>query len=450
MSVFVQIAAYREEELLPTIQDCIANAKWPRALRFGICWQTDEKDESLKSFADDRRFRVDRVPWQDSQGLCWARSRIQKLYQGEEFTLQLDAHHRFAPDWDERLLKMMELTGSPKPIVGSYAGIYDPKDNYKKGDEPFAMVADKFTQGGTILFRPHGIKGWRDMTHPVRARFVSGHFFATIGKHCEEYRYDPNLYFAGDEISLAIRSFTLGYDLFHPHRTVVWHEYTRRGRTKHWDDHTSKNVAVAWHQRDTISKARLRKLLREEDNDSDITGFDLGTVRSHRDYEEYAGIDFAGRRLHPDTRAGLEPPTALIEPQEIGDPFLYTEHCRSRAHCRACRNDAAWRQTLVTAGIAKDRDFACIWGQDPPSAAEGCGTRLMRILSHLGFTEGPGCGCRSTAAKMNMHGPQWSREHMDDILKVMEGAAAKKQYNPLGLPFVRGMAKRLVLHCCRN
>lgn len=310
--IFVQIASYRDPELVPTIRDCIAKAAHPENLTFGICWQRDET-ESLAEFATDPRFQIIDIPWQQSKGLCWARSLIQALWKGEEYTLQLDSHHRFAQNWDTELIEMMKLTGSPKPIVGSYAGMYRPSDNKLLNLDPYKMVPDKFTESGTILFLPHGIPNWQSLTKPIRARFVSGHYFFTIGQHCVEYKYDPNIYFAGDEISLSIRSFTLGYDLFHPHKLVVWHEYTREGRTKHWSDHDQKLkeqglTELTWWERDVASKRRLRHMLREEDNGIDLEIYGLGNVRSHRDYELYAGIDFARRKLHPRAKLGDEPP----------------------------------------------------------------------------------------------------------------------------------------------
>ena len=312
MKIFVQIASYRDPELLPTIRDCINKAKHPENLTFGICWQRDET-ESMEEFADDPRFTILEYHWSESKGLCWARSEIQKLWKGEEYTLQLDSHHRFIQDWDIILIDMMKLTGSEKPILTSYASVYDPKTNELVTNEPYKMVADNFTPGGTILFRPHPIPDWETLDKPIPARFVSGHFFFTIGKHCEEYKYDPNIYFAGDEISLSIRSFTLGYDLFHPHINVVWHEYTREGRTKHWTDFNEENqqkgiVEKPWWQMDDESKRRLRHMLREEDNDIDLGIYDLGNVRTHKDYELYAGIHFKKRKLHPDTIKGVNPP----------------------------------------------------------------------------------------------------------------------------------------------
>jgi hypothetical protein len=310
--IFVQIASYRDPELLPTIRDCIQKAKNPENLTFGVCWQRDET-ETMSEFHEDPRFTILDYPWNESKGLCWARSEIQKLWKGEKYTLQLDSHHRFLQNWDEELIEMMRLTGSEKPIITTYAGMYRPSDNTLLNVEPYKMVASNFTPSGTILFRPHSIPNWESLTKPIPARFVSGHFFFTYGIHCEEYKYDPNIYFAGDEISLSIRSYTLGYDLFHPHKTIVWHEYTREGRTKHWTDFNPENVnkgtvEKVWWEMDNDSKRRLRHMLQEEDNNIDLTIYGLGNVRTHRDYELYAGINFKNRRLHPDTLKGINPP----------------------------------------------------------------------------------------------------------------------------------------------
>ena len=35
--IFIQITSYRDSQLLPTIKDCITNAKYPEKLTFSIC-----------------------------------------------------------------------------------------------------------------------------------------------------------------------------------------------------------------------------------------------------------------------------------------------------------------------------------------------------------------------------------------------------------------------------
>ena len=100
--IFISIASYRDPELIPTIEDCIANAKLPNNLVFGICRQFHPKDkfDNLKKYKNDPRFKIIDVPHDKAPGVCWARSEIQKLYDDEEFHLQIDSHHRFAKHWD--------------------------------------------------------------------------------------------------------------------------------------------------------------------------------------------------------------------------------------------------------------------------------------------------------------------------------------------------------------
>lgn len=314
--IFVQIASYRDAELPKTIKDLLDKAKHPDRITFGICRQYHPKDgfDDLSEYQNDSRFRILEYLWNESLGVCWARSLIQGLYQGEEYTLQLDSHHRFAPHWDETLIEMMKLTGSPKPLLTAYTASFDPDNDRALDPTPYMMVPERFTSDGIILFLPSEIPGWQKLHKPIPARFVSGHFFFTYGQHCREYKYDPNIYFAGEEISLSICSYTLGYDLFHPHRNPVWHEYSRQYRPKHWDDHVVKEneesaVAKPWWEIDVAGKKRLRQMLNGEDNGLDLGEYGLGQVRSHHEYEQYAGIDFAHRLLHPKALQGSPPPT---------------------------------------------------------------------------------------------------------------------------------------------
>lgn len=328
--IFVQIASYRDPELLPTIRDCINKAAHPENLTFGVCWQHDSED-SLEEIGRLSNVTTIDVPWEQSKGVCWARSLIQKLWTTEKYTLQLDSHHRFAMNWDTQLIEMFRQTGSEKPLLGSYGGNYNPKTNKVINHDPYIMVADKFNSTGNLLFKPGRIPNWKTLTSPVRARFVSGHYYFTLGIHCQECPYDPSLYFTGEEETLSLRSYTLGYDLFHPHRLLIWHEYTREGRTKHWTDHDEKlkeqnQTDLTWWERDLASKKRVRKLLCDEDNGSDLDVYTLGTSRSRQDYERYTGLDFLNQRMQNTTSKGVEPPSVFIDADTWEASFL-SEYC---------------------------------------------------------------------------------------------------------------------------
>lgn len=314
--IFVQIASYRDPELPKTIKDLLDKAKYPDRITFGICRQYHPKDgfDDLSEYQNDSRFRILEYLWNESLGVCWARSLIQGLYQGEEYTLQLDSHHRFAPHWDESLIQMISLTDSEKPILTSYPASFNTDNDQVLEPIPYMMVPESFNSHGSIVLVPWEIPGWESLKRPIPSRFMSGGFYFTSGLHCREVKYDPNLYFEGEEISLSIRSYTLGYDLFHPHRNLVWHEYVRKHRPKHWDDHVAQEagentIQKPWWEIDAESKKRMRQLLREEDSGLELGEYGLGGARSHHDYEQYSGIDFANRVLHPKALKGQPPPT---------------------------------------------------------------------------------------------------------------------------------------------
>jgi hypothetical protein len=308
-TIFLSIAAYRDPELIPTIENALANARWPERLRFGICWQHGLEETRPKLF-DDPRFRILDVDWQKSRGACWARAQVMELWDGEDWYLQLDSHHRFVADWDAKLLDQAKATGSPKPLLTGYAASYDPAEPDLLDPEALRMEFDCFTEDGLIIFRPGHIPDGAASGAPVRSRFVSGHFLFAPATFVTEVPYDPDLYFIGEEITLSVRAYTHGYDLYHPGVPILWHEYTRRLRTKHWDDHTdSEQVEMTWGERDKPSRNRARQLL----IDPDFGIYGLGRQRSLADYEAYTGINFEHRRAQDYTRQHHEPPNPPIE-----------------------------------------------------------------------------------------------------------------------------------------
>src|SRR4051812_8563578 len=118
-TIFIQIASYKDPQLIPTIEDCLLNATDPARLRFGICNQTDDLTE-LTRYSGDHRFRVTLVAPEESNGVCWARNLVQtEHYENETYTLHLDAHHRFVSGWDEKLITMikyLQSIGHNKPL----------------------------------------------------------------------------------------------------------------------------------------------------------------------------------------------------------------------------------------------------------------------------------------------------------------------------------------------
>ena len=90
----------------PAMRDCLREARYPRDLSFRICWQRDEL-ERLPISGDDRRFRIDEVPWWRSRGLGWPRRRCVRghfdVYEAlavlMEIVSEVNVGHSIHPMW---------------------------------------------------------------------------------------------------------------------------------------------------------------------------------------------------------------------------------------------------------------------------------------------------------------------------------------------------------------
>ena len=328
--IFVQVASYRDPELLPTIKDCIAKAKYPKNLVFSIAWQhsIDDKWDDLSEYKDDKRFKIIDIDYIDAKGVCWARHKLQQNYNNEEYTLQLDSHHRFTQDWDDELItmyKQLQIAGYKKPLLTGYIPSYDPNnDPGGRINVPWRMNFDRFAPEGVVHTMPASIDNYKELTSPERARFYSAHFAFTTGNFVKEVPHDPNYYFHGEEISVGVRAYTWGYDLFHPHKVIIWHEYTRKDKKKHWDD--SKD----WYIKNNESFTRNRKLF---GMDNEIKGdelgiYDFGTVRTLEDYEKYSGLSFKKRSVQQYTLDKKLPPNPVLFGDEYEKSFVHIfKHC---------------------------------------------------------------------------------------------------------------------------
>jgi len=344
VKIFIQIASYRDPELVKTIEDCIANAKKPKNLVFGIARQfhPDDKFDDLSKWKDDKRFRVLDIPYLESEGACWARHLIQQLYQGEEYTLQIDSHMRFEKDWDDTLIKMvkqLQKKGHKKPLLTGYVSSFNPEnDPAERVREPWQMEFDRFIPEGAVFFLPETIPNWEQLKEPIPSRFYSAHFCFTVGEFSKEVQHDPEYYFHGEEISIAARAYTHGYDLFHPHKVVIWHEYTRKGRTKQWDDDKK------WVDRNNKCHLKNRKLFGmdgEVYNPEDFGEFGFGTERTLRDYEKFSGLLFSRRAVQQYVLDKQYPPSPVIEDeQEWIDSFAQIfKHCIDVGYDRVPEKD---------------------------------------------------------------------------------------------------------------
>ena len=314
--IFVQIASYRDPELIPTIEDMMKKAKNPENLVFGLCWQYDSS-EPIDMYDNNPQFRVSKHHYSESEGLGWARHITNTLYDDEEYTLQIDSHHRFVQDWDEMVLEDYRQAKrvSEKPIISTYCTPFDPKQEEDKWiPTPCLMSQYEFSGDRLLMSMPWYIQDYKTRMAVIRARTISGHFYFTQGNFIKEVPYDPDIYFGGytEETTLSVRAFTNGYDFFSPYRMIMWHEYTRNYRVKHWDDHgVNSETKKTSGERDIFARNKTRQLFGTEEYGIDMGGYGLGTVRTLHDYEVYGGFDFKKCIIQDYTLKVKEPPNPI-------------------------------------------------------------------------------------------------------------------------------------------
>jgi hypothetical protein len=201
--IFVQVAAYRDGDLPNTVRSALAHAASPARIRFGICHQYDDRTiAALEEWRDDPRITVDRISADASRGVGWARARTQALWDHEPYTLQVDAHTRFADGWDERFVAMLDSVDRDRPILSG---------------PPL-----RFHIGADGIEHREAQRAGRARHHWPRPALEPRHLF-TVGRFCRDVPYDERIT-AGDEaIDLAVRAYTHGYDLRIPDECLVWH-----------------------------------------------------------------------------------------------------------------------------------------------------------------------------------------------------------------------------------
>lgn len=295
--IFVNIASYRDLFLPHTINQIIKSAKYPERVTFGILWQYG--DEEIKELPFDKnQVRVLKVPAIQSKGACWARSLAFELLEKEDFFWLLDSHLMVKENWDEILLKQYFDTKDFKAILSCAASQWDPPygfGNYHgKKNTRAVSTAERFS--GPILLQMNEVR--EECEKPELNSFLTACNLFGPSKWIHDVPYDPDLLFLGEEISLAARSFTHGYNHYATTVNMVSHKHDRHYRVVFSDDHPK-----AFHDLDAISIERLESLLTNNKN-VDLGRYGSGSVRTINQYEKYCGVDFTNQIITDRAKTG--------------------------------------------------------------------------------------------------------------------------------------------------
>lgn len=164
-------------------------------------------------------------------GLCAGRLNSLSFYNKQDYCLQLDAHMLFEKNWDTKIIRAYEEIKNKyeKPVISTYVPWWsisgDVINHYSNDSEavcyPMTINKDIGNAEGYPKLTTEPFN-WEDNRYKEHA-LVTGHFIFSEPSIIEDVSPDPQIMFGGDEITLALRLWTRGYQIFTIKSPIVWH-----------------------------------------------------------------------------------------------------------------------------------------------------------------------------------------------------------------------------------
>ena len=294
-SIFIQIAAYRDLEVTPTILDAIKQSSGNHQINFGV--HTVYVDESEINVPDLPNVKHVESKAPENIGLGMGRALAHQFYNGEDYYLQCDSHSRFVKNWDEIVINSVldyQIQGIEKPLLTMYPANYwypsltakfVESDVLVPGDLANIQFNEKPDQFKAIRIPSQTSTYITDNNKFVKS--VSGGSIFTVGGFLP---FNTDIAFYGEEIWLAARAFTNGFDLLVPNEKYMYHLYYNHDKPAEINKRKLlwKDFPDEFEELDKISKELIYKTL-TEGTTGDLL---LGTKRTLADYGIFAGLDF--------------------------------------------------------------------------------------------------------------------------------------------------------------
>lgn len=269
-SIFLSLASYRDESCFDTLYNAYAKAANPGKLFVGLVQQNCHSDcksgvlanltmedvppdeDCYKKFCASElgqercqpkhpQVRLLDIDEAESLGPYAARYFASKLWYGESWFMQVDAHMTFVQGWDELSVQMIKKAPSKRPVLSHYPPAHTIDLETRRGQPSSRLCGPVFatTDLENQIVRLEGGAVWdkRHQETPLFAPFTAAGYFVSHSRLLKEVPFDPFLpwIFMGEEIIMSSRLWTSGYDIFSPTQSVVGHWYARKHKPKFWE-----------------------------------------------------------------------------------------------------------------------------------------------------------------------------------------------------------------------
>lgn len=231
-----------------TVESALTRARHPERIRIGVVHQLEAdqdvacdspivpcKDKPDQSLCQ-RRDQIDVYEMEATLavGPTFARHIVNRMYRGEYYSLQIDSHVSFVQDWDVDIIHQFENTNNDMAVISTY--LDDSSGSIDETTGRSLRVARRVVCGAAYEGSGHDRRLRHDMEHqplslspvhgmPQLQPFLSTGFLFSRGHFILQVPYDPKLPMilrTDEEISMALRAFTHGYDIYTPERSVCF------------------------------------------------------------------------------------------------------------------------------------------------------------------------------------------------------------------------------------
>jgi len=230
-TIFVSVAAYCDEQLIPTLKDLYATASNINRIFVGIHIQDDyEKYEKLlqQNFPNTRIIFTSK---EQSVGVVWAREKIkEELYKNEDYFFQIDAHSRFKNGWDNILITQLESIPQENVLLSTYPNEFSltqVNQEYVKKIPTNAPLKIKGFLNGDIhnnLIMPEN-KGALKIRDVVDNHWIAGGFIFAPKKWVNDIKVPLGIRGKGEEDAQVYLSYMKNWNIKLCGEAVIWHNY---------------------------------------------------------------------------------------------------------------------------------------------------------------------------------------------------------------------------------
>jgi hypothetical protein len=320
-TIFVAIASYRDFECRSTVESIFTRAAHPERIRVAVVDQIvhgedvrcdapiqpcdTHPEQALCQYKN--QLDVYEMAAELSVGPVFARHIGHRMYRGEYYATQSDAHVTYTQNWDADIITQLEATGNELAVLTTYLtdvqGSIDKNGKSLRNTRPI-MCNTAYEGGAQGMHLRHGSQPEkRPSIHgmpQLQPWWAAGYSFSR-GHFVVNVPYDPYqpMIFQGEEMSIGIRGFTIGYDYYAPERSVCFHHYAVgdnakiRNKVHHFWENDNKYAGTG--------KKAMKRLLGivhmnpEVDpktwNHAELDMYGVGLVRTPEKFYELFGID---------------------------------------------------------------------------------------------------------------------------------------------------------------